>query len=154
MIRSAVIVYLILAALIGPGLCCCTPVRLLSCSHQQHRPDAHKDKKPPQRPSGCRCKHQHDPEPHTPSVPHCPAENPPTCPCHHHDYIPVALIASGEGLSLHLTPAHHEPSVGGEVLPLLTAMALPADLWPSYESLSFPFQTAVGILRALQIMRC
>lgn len=154
MVRRVVTAYLILAALIGPGLCYCTPLRLLSCSHRQHHPSPPKENKPNPQPSDCRCQHQHHVEPHAPAVPHCPEENAPACPCHHHAYIPVALIASGEGASLHLMLSHSEFAVGVAVVPFLTDDVLPADRWPSYESLSSPFQTAVEILRALQTMRC
>lgn len=156
MIRRVVVAYLVFSGLIGPGLCCCTPLQLLSCSHRQPTSlVTSQDTKPDTRPSGCCCKHQHQTESHTQTIPPCPEEkNAPACPCRHREHIPVALIGYGEGASMQLMFTPDEFAKEIAVLPLGTDDNLAADLWPSFESLSSPFQTAIGILRALQTMRC
>jgi len=84
MLRIAVTAYLTFVAFIGPGLCCCTAIRLADGTHcRQSRQHEHKSRscchsKPVsddgQRPS------QNDQRPH--------------CPCNDHRSTPIALVAS------------------------------------------------------------
>lgn len=88
MFRKILSLYLTLLALAGPGLCYCnilqlTHQKIVIKSHKSHSSQAKHQHQ-------CSCKHTH--KMHSAPVQPC-SSNPacPTCPCNHHEQIPVTL---------------------------------------------------------------
>lgn len=86
--RILLSLYLTLLAFAGPGLCYCNILKLshhkvvANFSQNQSSDTKHKHH--------CHCKNQHDQ--HSVPVQPCPSNTPcPSCPCNHHEQIPVVL---------------------------------------------------------------
>lgn len=154
MFRVTVTCYLTVLALLGPSLCCCTPLRLLAdCSLGGHagrgigegRRSLDLDEECP-----CHQQSSHQRSPQTPS----PSEDCPTCPCKDHKAIPIAFLSEGSGLasdlSLKLQPILLD--VGFLAGPDRDAVQVHSR--PAEENLHSPVLSPREKLRALQIMRC
>lgn len=154
MVRIAVTVYLILAALLGPGLYCCTTVRLLAGGPRQGCSTLEKEQSQLESRRRCGCNHpQRDPD--SLPQPADPSDESPSCPCKDHKTIPVAVLATDSQLVEGLFSALHERALE-TILPAHSASAssLLDGFRVSPERRTPPFQTARVILRALQTMRC
>ncbi|MBI1904614.1 MAG: hypothetical protein HYS13_26255 [Planctomycetia bacterium] len=151
MFRTIVTAYLIAVAGAGPGLCCCTIVRLFAAGdcHSAAAGDAHRHA----------CCHHRDLSNSSPDAHQSPSrpardDKSPRCPCQDHWAVPVAFVerevrvgspteaAQGEfpslaGLSLDVGPAHADGSGGSS----------PGHAPP-------PFRTGTETLRALCVLRC
>jgi hypothetical protein len=144
-LRLSITAYLTLVSLLGPGLCCCTAVRLVTsapCRHGAHRQQANRD---------C-CHHRHSHGHGRPDEPSQPCGEQPGCPCNDHHKIPVAL-APGDGNLAGLEKL--APSVGP--LPALpTTAGLSAGACPiaSVEPGGNVARSGRDILRALHVLRC
>ncbi len=158
MVRIAVTAYLILVALVGPGLCCCNPLRLLAgCPRHGHMTHGHMTHGSSEGQRGssdhCGCKHGHPSQP-SPESQSPPLKDSPSCPCHDHETIPGALLAADLGSVKDFSSLKLQPVTDAAFLVVPTGQALQAISPASAEALPAPFLTPREMLRALQIMRC
>lgn len=153
MVRIGLSVYLMLATLAGPSLCCCTSTRLVasllhareagqpkpSCC-QHHRPggagDQHTDrKKSPQ---------DHEQPEH------------PTCPCQENRFEPVALLspdpASAKQVQSRSLCSSLTDVIG--MLPVTALLSVESTPPIPRERLALSFVTTHDLLHALHMLRC
>lgn len=144
MLRLAVTAYLTFVAFIGPGLCCCTAMRLadgMQCRQErQHEHKSHACCHPkPVSGDGQRPSHN---------------DRPPHCPCNDHRATPVALVAS-DGLLADLIKTGQ---VVGFMMPSMAVLDvdLSIDGTPTFAPAPGDDGTLFGrdILRALHMLRC
>src|SRR4051812_22236748 len=101
--RKALALYLVLVMLAGPWLCCCTTSRLSTLlTPEPTQPDSNA-------PTSCSCCHEDgSAQPEKDELPGPPAQDPPSCPCHHqHTVMPALLPAearTAEALCLIASP--------------------------------------------------
>jgi hypothetical protein len=152
MFRIALSLYLILLAFAGPGLCYCN---ILQLTHQtvannpgKNQPTRTKHRHP------CDCKHQK--KQHSAPVQPCSSDpSCPTCPCNHHEQIPVVLPSLDSVLNtffdfarnLSAFDAVHSQSFAAQQLNDATPLANLSGWHQSQFS-------ALGILRAPFVLLC
>jgi hypothetical protein len=151
MLRTALTIYLVLATLLSPAVCCCS----LRAAASYKEPIPVVDNKSSSLPSGgCpRCR-QHVPLPSPVKPVDPPAKSPskPGCPCLHHAASP-ALLEVDPGLNWALaTILTATASFATAIPPVPVSVA--ADLGLDRVSASLPFLSARDILRAYHILRC
>jgi len=140
MLRRTITLILILLALAGPGLCCCTwtasiaPAKVAHHAGHSHR-------------SGHRCCHHQSSGDKSKSSPQCP--------CRHHTAIQVVLLPSDID---HISELDRDCTVSfvGDLLLVLPVAAFEdlAAACLSAQALDNPFASAKGLLRALCVLRC
>ena len=148
----AVAIYLMLVALAGPGLCCCTTMRLWAkCSHQRQPGHAENQAEPASH-RGCCHHHSTGKSSPQPQPPH----DSPACPCKEHRSIPVALLATDLDFANQFKPSQAFQGLMEMATSVPTAAMLSANGTAQLpgEGLSSPYLTPRDMLRALHILRC
>lgn len=151
MVRVTVSCYLMLAAVLGPGLCSCSLLRLTSpCCHDE---PSEQGKKPCQHAAHHGCQGHDDGDTKPCSDHPQPPDEPPYCPCRDHESIPVAFLTTELQPQLNLLQATTHLWVVDSV-PTTANSVLPENprLWQ--EDTIFPYLTCQRILRALHMLRC
>ena len=151
MVRIGISIYLMLATLAGPWLCCCTPTRLLASL-------AHSGKAGQSQPC---CRHHPSAagEQHT-----GPKKSPrnqkqsghPACPWQENRSEPVGFFSPDSESAKQLQPRYFPCSLkdGSGVLPTIAMLYVEGTTKLPQEPGALPFLTAQDILRSLHIMRC
>ncbi|MBY0512665.1 MAG: hypothetical protein K2P78_01990 [Gemmataceae bacterium] len=155
MLRTALTIYMVLATLVGPAVCCCSLCPAAAGVGRPFLPAPHRSPATPS-PAGCpHCCGQSAPAPDSPSK--TPDRDPgrpqkPACPCQSHAAQPALPQAEADGTSvLALLVAFADMISAG---PLATWVAVEADLRPSCPAEGVPFLTAQDLLRAHHLLRC
>lgn len=154
MVRIALTFYLVLMALLGPGLCCCTNVRLLAgplgrrgsiLEERNHNTAPY---------SACGCDHHQSSRRPMPP-PSGPLGDSPSCPCEDHKIIPVAALATDAPLNDHLRSSLLQPAPNMVVSAQHPGLPPAIDQFRGFQDISMAaFRTGREILRALQTLRC
>lgn len=154
MFRKVLCVYLMLLALAGPGLCYCS---ILQLTHQKATSFSHEcvsNHKAKHR-HQCGCKHPH--KKHSTPVQPCSSNSTcPSCPCNHHEQIPVVLPDVDSILNTCLDSSK-ELNYFETIHALLEEATLFSANAPSLTCLSGWHQSqfsALGILRAPFVLLC
>ena len=150
MFRCIISSYLAVVALIGPGLCCCTTVRMLGSS------SAVGDGTVAAAPKSTGCQHCHHSSTEKKHEKPCdPSKKSPSCPCKDHEAIPVAPQGSQSDIS--------KLTAQSELLPLLffafaDVTGVQGVGTPDGDASSHPLSSGCfsgrEILRAFRVMRC
>lgn len=150
--RILLSLYLILLALAGPGLCYCNILQLTHRKVADH--SAKNQSSDTTHKHHCNCKHQHDQ--HSEPVQPCPSNTPcPSCPCNHHEQIPVVLPSLDSLLTSYFNFAKelsvfenvHSPTNGAQYLNDTLSMTYLS----GWHQCQF---SALGILRAPFVLLC
>lgn len=152
MVRIGISVYLMLATLVGPGLCCCTTPRLLAAL-------AHPGKTEQPRLSCCPHHHQSGVADHPTGPEQAPQkrEQPghPDCPCQE-NRATLALLSPDSESALQLLSRHLASGwmtfVGA--LPMAVPQFVAGLTGVPGGCPAFPFLTARDMLRSLHVLRC
>lgn len=145
MLRFLVTAHLILTALVGPGLCCCTLIGATATCGGRRDEGQKKNR------SCCHHRHSHAPDQSS----HHSAPETPGCPCQNHQAIPVALLRCNDIVASQVDPGHFPSPLS--FLPEATVIVLPLTVKP----LALPHEwgsrlapSGREILRALHELRC
>lgn len=149
MLRTVVTIYLSLATLAGPAVCCCSVFRFATPASAAHpvRPPSNDES------GGCPHCHKHA----APTPPDTPTKEPdrprsPDCPCRSHAAQPAVPQAEAE-LGVVLTSVlSFADLVPAEIA--ATWIAVAPDLLPASQLALLPFLTAQDLLRAHHLLRC
>lgn len=146
MFRTALAIYLMFVAALGPGLCCCTLSQLL-----HHECQASADNSSSHPVKSC-CQHGHRDDQRGDS------KNPsstPTCPCKNHENIPVATTSLNLEIVILVLEfaSEHQLLLDFQTF-LLTSTALSVQSMSCIEGLHVSQLSAQDILRAPFVLLC
>jgi hypothetical protein len=148
MLRIGLTAYLILATIISPALCCCTPARFVTTA-----PQAETDNEPAApKPHCCCCPETRTSDESAPPQPKRPDHDPNSCPCKQHptDSLPTSAGTIQIAEDLRTTQIDAFEALLSFTLPVAALQKATAD---SVETPPF-FLTARARLCALQVFRC